>query len=92
MEGQFREANEKYTNIFRRVARKAYLAHPVSEFLSTIVLMIVLYYGGMLALNGTGSMTSDKLIGVCGYLFADHPAGKSLSQRVVQHTEGYGFH
>jgi len=62
MENQFREANEKYTKIFRRVARKAYLAHPVSEFLSTIVLMVVLYYGGKLALNDAASLSPDKLI------------------------------
>jgi subfamily B ATP-binding cassette protein MsbA len=62
MEGQFREANEKYTKIFRRVARKAYLAHPVSEFLSTIVLMVVLFYGGHLALKGSDSLSPDKLI------------------------------
>ncbi len=59
----FGEANEKYTRQFRRVVRKAYLAHPVSELLSTIALLILLYYGGMLAISGTGSMTSDKLIG-----------------------------
>jgi subfamily B ATP-binding cassette protein MsbA len=44
------------------VARKAYLAHPVSEFLSTLVLLIVLYYGGIVALKGTGNMSPDKLI------------------------------
>ena len=62
MSGQFAQANEKFTKIFRRVARKAYLAHPVSEFLSTIVLLIVIYYGGLLALKGTGNMSPDKLI------------------------------
>ena len=62
MSGQFAQANEKFTKIFRRVARKAYLAHPVSEFLSTVVLLIVVYYGGMLALKGTGNMSPDKLI------------------------------
>ncbi|MFZ2286897.1 MAG: ABC transporter ATP-binding protein [Bacteroidales bacterium] len=62
MSAQFAQANEKFTKIFRRVARKAYLAHPVSEFLSTIVLLIVIYYGGMLALKGTGNMSPDKLI------------------------------
>ena len=62
MSGQFAQANEKFTKIFRRVARKAYLAHPVSEFLSTVVLLIVIYYGGMLALRGTGNMSPDKLI------------------------------
>lgn len=62
MSKQFREENEKYTRLFRRVARKAYLAHPVSEFLSTLVLLTVLYYGGIVALKGTGSMSPDKLI------------------------------
>ncbi len=62
MSKQFREENEKYTRQFRRVARKAYLAHPVSEFLSTLVLLIVLYYGGIVALKGTGNMSPDKLI------------------------------
>jgi subfamily B ATP-binding cassette protein MsbA len=59
---QFRESNEKYTKIFRRVTRKAYLASPLSEFLSTIVVMVLMYFGGMLALSGTGHMTPDKLI------------------------------
>lgn len=62
MSGQFGEANEKFTKIFRRVARKAYLAHPVSEFMSTLVLLILLYFGGILALRGTGNMTPDRLI------------------------------
>jgi len=62
MSGQFRTANEKYARIFRRVIRKAYLAHPVSEFLATLVLLIVLYYGGMLALKGAGNLSPDRLI------------------------------
>ncbi len=59
---QFGKANDKFTKTFRRVARKAYLAHPVSEFLSTVVLLIVIYYGGYLALKGTSHMSPDKLI------------------------------
>jgi len=59
---QFGAANEKYSNTFRRVLRKAYLAHPVSEFLSTVVLLIVIYYGGFLALKGAGNMSPDRLI------------------------------
>lgn len=62
MRRQFGIANEKYTNTFRRVVRKAYLAHPVSEFLSTVVLLIVIYYGGFLALKGSGNMSPDRLI------------------------------
>jgi subfamily B ATP-binding cassette protein MsbA len=62
MRGQFGIANDKYTKTFRRVVRKAYMAHPVSEFLSTVVLLIVIYYGGLLALKGSGNMSPDRLI------------------------------
>lgn len=62
MEAQFRETNEKYSKIYRRVVRKAYLASPLSEFLSTIVVMVLMYFGAILALSGTGNMTPDKLV------------------------------
>jgi len=80
MSKQFDEANEKYTKIFRRVVRKAYLAHPVSEFLSTVVLLILIYYGGSLALKGTGNMSPDRLIAfVVVFSQIIHPA-KAISQ------------
>lgn len=58
----FSETNEKYSKIFKRVTRKAYLASPISEFLATIVVMILMYFGSILALQGTGNMTPDRLI------------------------------
>lgn len=76
---QFGAANEKFAKTFRRVARKAYLAHPVSEFLSTVVLLIVIYYGGFLALKGTGNMSPDRLIAfVVVFSQIIHPA-KAIS-------------
>ena len=54
MKDQFAVMNEKYSKIFKRVTRKAYLASPISEFLATIVVMILMYVGGMLALKGNG--------------------------------------
>jgi ATP-binding cassette, subfamily B, bacterial MsbA len=62
MKKQFSEINERYAKVFKRVNRKAYLASPLSEFLSTIVLMILMFYGGILALKGTGAMSPDRLI------------------------------
>lgn len=62
MEMQFSETNEKYSKIFKRITRKAYLASPLSEFLATIVVMILMYAGGILALRGAGNMSPDKLI------------------------------
>lgn len=62
MKKQFSETNEQYSKVFKRVTRKAYLASPISEFLSTIVLMILLYFGSILALQGSGNMTQERLI------------------------------
>lgn len=62
MKKKFGETNERYSKVFKRVLRKAYLASPVSEFLGTIVIMVLMYYGSMLALHKTAGMTPDKLI------------------------------
>ena len=62
MKAQFAASNEQYSKIFKRVTRKAYLASPISEFLGTIVVIILLYTGGMLALSGKGGMSSETLI------------------------------
>jgi len=62
MEKQFAGTNESYSKIFKRVTRKAYLASPLSEFLSTIVLMIIMYFGTSLALKGVGNMEVERLI------------------------------
>mgnify|MGYP001197097569 CR=1 FL=1 len=62
MKVQFSEVNEQYSKIFRRVVRKGYLASPISEFLATIVVMMLMYVGSNLALHGSGNMSPDKLI------------------------------
>jgi subfamily B ATP-binding cassette protein MsbA len=62
MTRQFSDTNERYTKVFKRVTRKAYLASPISEFLSTIVLMILMYFGSTLALKGAGNMGQENLI------------------------------
>ncbi len=62
MKEQFGATNETYSKIFKRVTRKNYLASPLSEFLSTSIVMLLLYFGGILALKGDSSMTPDKLI------------------------------
>jgi ATP-binding cassette, subfamily B, bacterial MsbA len=79
MKKQFGITNEKYTKIFRRVQRKAYLASPLSEFLSTIVVMIILYIGGSMALGGDMNMTSAKLITFIGVFSQIIPPVKSFT-------------
>ena len=62
MTRQFAQTNERYSKVFKRVTRKAYLASPISEFLSTIVLMVLMYFGSTLALRGSGNMGQEQLI------------------------------
>lgn len=62
MQNQFAAANEKYSKIFKRVIRKYFLASPLSEFLATIVIMILLYVGGSMVLEGSGLMSPEQLI------------------------------
>ena len=62
MKEHFDKSNIKYSKTFKRVVRRHYLALPLSEFLSTIVIIVLMYIGGMLALRGEGNMTPDRLI------------------------------
>jgi subfamily B ATP-binding cassette protein MsbA len=62
MKEQFGSINNNYSKILKRVMRKGYLASPLSEVLATVVVIVILYVGGMLALQGSGSMDSKKLI------------------------------
>lgn len=55
------EANA-YRRIMNRLMRRRELAHPMSELLGTIVIIIVLWYGGSLILNGQTSMTPQGFI------------------------------
>jgi ABC-type multidrug transport system fused ATPase/permease subunit len=79
MKVQFAETNEKYSKVFKRVIRKAYLATPLSEFLATIVVMILMYAGGNLALHGSGNMSPDKLIAYLIVFSQIIPPAKSIT-------------
>ena len=59
---KFLTVNQMYTRIMNRVHRKKYLASPASEFLATLVMMILMWYGGTLVLRGTGGLSSEAFI------------------------------
>ena len=59
---RFEDENEKYRGIVTRMNRRHVLAHPMSEFLGTLTIAIVLWFGGTLILNGHSSITAPKII------------------------------
>jgi ATP-binding cassette, subfamily B, bacterial MsbA len=88
MRNQFGTTNDKYTKIFRRVQRKAYLASPLSEFLSTIVVMVLMYIGGMMALSGNVNMTSAKLITFIAVFSQIIPPAKNIGNAAFSIKKG----
>ena len=59
---RFASENEKYRNLSRRMNRRYELAHPMSEFLGTATIAVVLWFGGTLILGGTDAITAPKFI------------------------------
>lgn len=62
VDAKFTEEAEDYRRIQNRLMRRRSLAHPMSEFLGTIVIVIVLWFGGTLILNHTGSLSAEDFI------------------------------
>ena len=54
MNQRFNRINSEYRDNVRRVNTRQQMAHPMSEFLGTLMIVIVLWFGGMLVLNGKG--------------------------------------
>jgi subfamily B ATP-binding cassette protein MsbA len=51
MNRKFDKVNSSYRNHIMRVNIRQALAHPMSEFLGTVMIIIVLWFGGILVLN-----------------------------------------
>lgn len=46
----------------KKIERRRVLAHPVSELLGTIVIVMIMYFGGKIVLSGTGALIPGALI------------------------------
>ncbi|MDO4462564.1 MAG: ABC transporter ATP-binding protein [Bacteroidia bacterium] len=51
MDNRYGRESQNYCDIAKRIARRWDLAHPVSEFLGTIVMIILVWFGGTLILT-----------------------------------------
>lgn len=59
---RFREGSHTFRKMSNRISRRQYLAHPMSEFLGTITIAIVLWFGGSLILQGDGMIDAATFI------------------------------
>ena len=62
MEGKFRDETQEFFRLSNSIARRNQLAHPMSEFLGTTAIAIVLWFGGSLILSGHSGIDAPTFI------------------------------
>lgn len=59
---RFSSYNDTFRNTSMRVSKRQQMAHPMSEFLGTVTISIVLWYGGSLILDQAGGLDASTFI------------------------------
>ncbi len=62
MDKRFEKVNNEFRNASMRVAIRQSAAHPVSEFLGTCMIVIVLWFGGYLIFSGNSPIDASTFI------------------------------
>ncbi len=90
---KFRNQNLVYTNTMIRMYRKIDLSSPMSEFLGTVVLVIVMYFGGKLVLVQSAQLPASLFITYIAVFSQIIPPARALTnayyniQRGISATE-----
>ena len=80
MMSRFTAVNDDYRCIATRVAVRQSAAHPVSEFLGTVMIAIVLWFGGWLIFTGASSIDANLFIYYLVILYTTLQPVKDLSK------------
>ena len=59
---RFSDGNDELRGMTNKIARRQFLAHPMSEFLGTATIAVVLCYGGSLILNNDAGITASSFM------------------------------
>lgn len=85
---RFDEENEEFFHLANRVQRRQQLAHPMSEFLGTVAISIVLWFGGSLILGGYSSLTAAAFIYYMIIFYSIINPAKDLSKAAYSIQKG----
>jgi len=88
MESRFSDEIESYRRIQNRLMRRRALAHPMSEFLGTIVIVIILWFGGSLVISGQGSLTGEQFIAYIALFYMIINPAKNLTKAYYHVQKG----
>ena len=85
---RFDRENESYRRIMNKLMKRYFLAHPLSEFLGTAVIVFVLWYGGNLILSGNATLGPDEFIVYLVFFYSIINPVKSFSTAMYSIEKG----
>ncbi len=85
---RFHRENHLFYRLSNRIARRQSLAHPMSEFLGTCAIAIVLWFGGSLILSGTSEMNASEFIYFMVIFYTIINPAKDLSKAMYSIQKG----
>ena len=88
LKARFAGLNDRIRKTFNRINRRYLLAHPISELLGTVVVAILLWYGGTLILQGEGSISAPEFIYYLVIFYSIIPPSKDLSRAMYSVQKG----
>ena len=80
MQDRFDKVNNEFRDIANRVAIRQSAAHPVSEFLGTVMIVIVLWFGGYLIFSGSSNIDAGMFIYYLVLLYSTLQPLKDISK------------
>ena len=85
---RFQLMNEMLRNTTNKINRRNSLAHPMSEFLGTVTIAIVLFFGGTLILNENSSLSAAEFIYYLVIFYSIINPAKDLSKALYSIQKG----
>ena len=85
---RFDKASNDFRDMINRIARRQMLAHPMSEFLGTATIVIVLWYGGTLILGNDSTIDAPNFIWYLVLFYSIINPAKDLSKSAYAIQKG----
>lgn len=85
---RFETQNETYRRTTNRIYRRQQLAHPMSEFLGTTTIVVILWYGGTLILGNNSPIDAPTFIYYLVIFYSIINPAKDLSKSVYAIQKG----
>ena len=85
---RFEMQNETYRRTTNRIYRRQQLAHPMSEFLGTATIVVILWYGGTLILGNNSPIDAPTFIYYLVIFYSIINPAKDLSKSVYAIQKG----